>query len=299
MNASILKEERHHGTEFFPVAVYEEHQTPEIMIVDYHWHEECEFLWLLDGAGKFQIDGSRTILSAGQIMIVPPCAIHGGIPLEGQGCSFRAAVFHPRILGSAATDLLQAKYIEPFLQGKNQFPCFLTADAPLTGELRQLLEEVFAVCRQGETYGYELLIKSLLLMAWSKLLCSGMRTAGEILPKEKRRQKLLRDILDYIHDHKHEAIATQDLANLLGVSESYFCRFFKSAMQMTPTEYIQRCRIKAAAVQLQQSPGVPIIDIAFGCGFNNLSYFNLVFKKLMGCTPTQYKIRSMEQICNL
>lgn len=296
MKMNIPKEDRHHGTEFFPVAVYEEHQPPEIMIVDYHWHEECEILWILDGAGTFQIDGSRSVLSAGQLMIVPPCAIHGGIPLAGQGCSFRAVVFHPRILGSAATDLLQAKYIEPFLQGQSHFPYFLAADMPLAGELRRLLEEVFAVCRQGEAFGHELMTKSLLLMVWSKLLCSGMSTTGEILHKGKRRQKLMRDILDYIHAHNHEAIATRDLSDMLGVSESYFCRFFKSAMQMTPTEYIQRCRIKAAAMQLQQSPGAPIIEVAFGCGFNNLSYFNLVFKKLMGCTPTQYKVRrSAEQ----
>ena len=91
---------------------------------------------------------------------------------------------------------------------------------------------------------------------------------------------------------QNEAISNQELANQLGVSEAYFCRFFKRSMQMTPIEYIQRCRIKEAAAKLQQHPEQPIIEIAFGCGFNNLSYFNLIFKRLIGCTPTIYKSRS-------
>lgn len=292
MQPKILKEERHHGTQFFPVAVYEEHQTPEIMIVDYHWHDEWEFLWLLDGRGKFQIDGHREILEKGQIMLVPPCAIHGGIPLPKQNCSFRALVFHPRILGETATDLLQAKFIEPFLSRHSHFPDFLPADTTLSAELRTIFEQIFSACRQQQKpLGYELMVKSLLLAAWSKLLASGLADSSGILPREKRHQENMREVLYYIHEHQNEKITNQELADLLNVSESYFCRFFKRSMQMTPTEYIQRCRIKEAALKLQREQNLPIIEIAFDCGFNNLSYFNLVFKKLMACTPTEYKER--------
>lgn len=292
MQTKILKEERHHGTKFFPVAVYEEHQPPEIMIVDYHWHEELEILWVLEGEGQFQIDGHREVLQAGQIMLVPPYAIHGGIPLPGQYCTFRAIVFHPRILGGAVTDMLQAKFVEPFLAGHNRFPDFLPAATPLSANLRSIFNEIFTRCRQKGAYGYELMVKGLLLSAWSLLLSSNLITTQKLSAREKRHQERMRDILYYIHEHQNEAISNQELANQLGVSEAYFCRFFKRSMQMTPIEYIQRCRIKEAAAKLQQHPEQPIIEIAFGCGFNNLSYFNLIFKRLIGCTPTIYKSRS-------
>lgn len=292
-NTSIEKERKSHGTEFFPVAVYEEHQTPEIMIVDYHYHEEWEFLWLLDGKGRFQIDDHSEILQKGGLMCVPPCAIHGGIPLKDQDCAFRAVVFHPRLLGGAATDLLQSKYIEPFLKRHSRFPYFLPNSEGITGEIIHILEKVFAICRTEHFFGFELMVKGLLLTAWSKLLASGLYEERRQQRQERRNQKLLMSVLEYVHAHQHELITTKDLAQMLDVSESYFCRFFRKSMQMTATEYIQRCRIKAASAMLSQPRPQPIIDIAFACGFNNLSYFNLVFKKLMGCTPTEYRLRSL------
>ena len=263
------------------------------MIVDYHYHEEWEFLWLLDGKGRFQIDDHSEILEKGALTCVPPCAIHGGIPLKEQDCAFRAVVFHPRLLGGAATDLLQSKYIEPFLTRQSRFPCFLPASEGITGEVINILEKIFYICRTEYVFGFELMVKGLLLTAWAKLLASGLYEERSPQQQEIRNQKLLMSVLEYIHAHQHEVIATKDLAELIDVSESYFCRFFRKSMQMTATEYIQRCRIKAASAMLSQPKPQPIIDIAFTCGFNNLSYFNLVFKKLMGCTPTEYRLRSL------
>lgn len=289
MQAKILKEERIHGTHFFPVAVYEQHQPPEIMIVDFHWHDEWEFLWVKDGCGHFQIDDQRHLLHPGCLMLIPGRAVHGGIPLSGQSCSFRAVVFHPHILGGAATDMLQAKFIEPFLIGNSHFPEFFEQDSILQRHLTDILEKIFHLCHNKNLLGYELQVKSQLLLLWSELLASHYFTTLNGTNREKRQQNRLKAVLTYIYEHYNQPISNHELANHMGVSDAYFCRFFKRIMQMTPVEYIQRCRIKSAAGLLRKNQSLPIIDIAYNCGFNNLSYFNLIFKKLLGCTPTEYK----------
>ncbi len=60
---------------------------------------------------------------------------------------------------------------------------------------------------------------------------------------------------------------------------------------MTPFEYLMRYRILEATKKMIETIKNPmsIADIALSVGFNNVSYFNKLFKKFLGCTPTYYR----------
>ena len=73
-----------------------------------------------------------------------------------------------------------------------------------------------------------------------------------------------------------------------GNGSFYFMRFFKQYMHMTCVEYLNQYRMDIAAGKL--SAGTEsITDIAMDAGFNNISYFNRVFKKSFGMTPREYR----------
>ncbi|WP_338540739.1 AraC family transcriptional regulator [Paenibacillus tundrae] len=81
----------------------------------------------------------------------------------------------------------------------------------------------------------------------------------------------------------------QDWADLAGVSSYYFCKLFKSAVEMTPMEFITRSRLQMAKQWLLERPTANIGQIAEEAGYPNASYFNRQFMAREGMTPTDYR----------
>ena len=79
-----------------------------------------------------------------------------------------------------------------------------------------------------------------------------------------------------------------DLASYLHMSESTLRRFIKQNTGRSLIEYNNEIRIGHACAQLINTK-LPIIELAMDCGFENLSHFNRVFKKLKNKTPSQYR----------
>jgi AraC-like DNA-binding protein len=72
------------------------------------------------------------------------------------------------------------------------------------------------------------------------------------------------------------------------MSPAYFCRFFKATTGDTATEYILRLRVDMSADLLANS-AKSVTDIAYAVGFSSHSYYDRVFKRLMGMTPLEYR----------
>lgn len=71
-------------------------------------------------------------------------------------------------------------------------------------------------------------------------------------------------------------------------SQEHFTREFKKYYNITPSEYINKLKLKKAT-ELLTSTDKKILDIIFECGFDNVSYFNRVFKSKFGVTPSNFR----------
>lgn len=78
-------------------------------------------------------------------------------------------------------------------------------------------------------------------------------------------------------------------AESAGVSTHYFCKLFRKATQMTPMDFVTRCRLQAAKQWLLERKEAAIGDIARDAGYPSASYFNKRFLEYEGMTPTQYR----------
>ena len=78
------------------------------------------------------------------------------------------------------------------------------------------------------------------------------------------------------------------LASLLGFSESYFMSFFRRSVGMSCIRYINEVRIRKAAEALENTAR-PVMEIAMDSGFDNVSYFNLQFRRRFGMTPREFR----------
>jgi AraC family transcriptional regulator len=112
-----------------------------------------------------------------------------------------------------------------------------------------------------------------------------IREYEEGLPKYR-----LRQAIDYINDNVDQDIKLANIAEVVGMSQYYFCHLFKQSMGIAPYQYVIQQRVERAKQLLQQTE-VTISDIALECGFANQSHFTKHFRKFTGITPKAYRER--------
>lgn len=103
---------------------------------------------------------------------------------------------------------------------------------------------------------------------------------------DSRRVKL---VMEYLHQHYAERITLADVARLVNMSTSSFSRFIKIRTGSNFIDCLNEIRVSAVARLLVDEPTNSIADIAYKCGFNNISNFNRIFKRLRGFTPQQFR----------
>ena len=93
---------------------------------------------------------------------------------------------------------------------------------------------------------------------------------------------------DYIIKHIHEPLSVQRLADYTHMVPQSFCRWFKKNTGHSFVSFVQHTRIEIVCSALV-SGNTPIQEIAFSTGFESISHFNRVFRKLKGMSPRAYR----------
>ena len=100
----------------------------------------------------------------------------------------------------------------------------------------------------------------------------------------------LQRLLDYINLNYEKDISLQTLADEINYSVNYVSSLFKKYSSITFKEYLDRIRISHAAELIRRNDtNHSFTEISARCGYDNIRTFNNVFKRIMGCTPTDYK----------
>lgn len=94
----------------------------------------------------------------------------------------------------------------------------------------------------------------------------------------------------YIAEHFAEEIALTDVAKAVNTSPFYFCKLFKTATGLTFTDYLARVRVETVK-QILLNPHKRVSEAAYEAGFQSLSQFNRVFRRVAGESPTVYRDR--------
>lgn len=95
-------------------------------------------------------------------------------------------------------------------------------------------------------------------------------------------------VADHVRKNLHENITVSTLSKIAYMSEPHFFRCFKQRFGITPVEFINEQRIKAAKKMLKNTD-LNVSEVGFACGFNNLNYFLKMFKRITGLTPARFR----------
>jgi AraC-like DNA-binding protein len=109
-----------------------------------------------------------------------------------------------------------------------------------------------------------------------------------LLEEAGQRSPLLQKIQTQFAAQGDQAVTVRELADRLHISPCYFCKLFRKQTGLTFTEYRTQLRVEAAK-RLLLNRHLRVSEVAFEAGFDSIPYFNRVFRRLVGCSPTQFR----------
>lgn len=266
--------------------------TPDAPIVHWHWHDEVEFQYIRKGQAYITCGEDNITVSEGDFVFINQMVRHFITPAGTDGVIYTSIIVNPSfILGFGQLEL-ENKYITP-VTADQCFNCLhITREHVLHQQFAPLMRQLIALNRDCPV-GYELLSKACILQLWNLLysqLPSGTASASGISARTANQDAYrAKQAMLYIQEHFMDPVTLDDIAGSILVSKSECCRCFKRATGLSPVEYLMKYRITESARYMHRKTHESISEIAGAVGFNNTSYFNKVFKKFMGCTPTQYR----------
>lgn len=281
-------ENRIHSNREIPYSVYTCEMPKLYPNVPIHWHNEYEIDYVVEGSGEFTCGDEHFMAHKGDIILSLPNMIHAAYPEEGASLHYKAFVFNPNMLGLAENDRSYNDCIRPLSQSLVIPVLHYSNDFSDYDKVKSLAEEIMDSAFKNTPYEDLLLKSSLYKLFW---IISQESNISRESPDDISYAELIRPSLEYMADNFDQTISIDTLAGLCSISTSYFMSSFKKAVGFSAIEYLNHLRVKEACNMLTDTK-LDISEIAGSCGYNNLSNFNRQFKRVVGCSPRDYRMKN-------
>ena len=246
---------------------------------EYHYHPEIELVCIVSGSGTRHVGYHKSNYSNGDLVLIGSNIPHSGFGLNSIDPHEEIVLqFREEILQFPQEEV-EARSIKNLLELSKYGIHFSTATkVSLLPQLKKMLE--------SEGYKRYLLLLEILFDLSTRKdydLLNKEIMPYTIISKNKAR---LENIFTYVEHHYDKEINIEDVAKLANLTLPAFCNFFKKATQITFTEFVNRYRINKACLLMVQDKSIS--ECCYSCGFNNVTYFNRMFKKYTEKTPSEF-----------
>lgn len=254
-------------------------QNPGFQVM--HWHEDFQFIYVIDGKIKFLTLNKRIEVSASQGIFINKNILHQ--VKEFTSCHYKSFVFPDYFLkfyfGSPA-----GVFVDSISENEDLEFYHFTGQNEWENTVLNLLQKLTEMEeKKTEFYPYEiLLILSSLWLTFRKNI---------LLPPQQHENIVsirMQKFLNYIANHYAEDISLESLVKSGNVGKSECLRCFKASLQTTPYKYLMEYRLSKAA-DLLKTTDLPIGVISENVGFHQVSHFGKCFKEKTGYSPKDYR----------
>jgi AraC-like DNA-binding protein len=118
--------------------------------------------------------------------------------------------------------------------------------------------------------------------------CQPLSARAFSLPTGEGHQRAIAAAVRHLVANHRDTVRLEELLALTGLSRSSFARQFKQHSGRSFSEFLNGLRLEAACRELLES-GRPVLDIALGAGFTQVSFFNRLFRRTYGCSPSAFR----------
>ena len=279
-------EDKKHTLTEFPYNLYPCSIPLDFTFVPLHWHSELEIIVIKKGSGIISVDFHRQTVTSGDIIFILPGRLHS-IEQDGQNSmEYENIILQPELLITGEQDLCAEQFIRPLMNNELPTETFFSPSLSYYAQLSECIRQLDLVCSLKEE-GWQLAVKSCLFQFLFLLITNRTSSKSSVPIREKSLEKM-KTILKYVEDHYSEHLTIEDMAELTFYSKSHFMKFFKSHIGTGFIEYLNDYRL-VMAERLLRSSDSSVLEIASQSGFDNLSYFNRMFKRKYGISPGKYR----------
>ncbi|HZJ83524.1 MAG TPA: AraC family transcriptional regulator [Clostridia bacterium] len=251
-----------------------------------HWHEEVEIVYMVEGDMQIGLNNETFQLQERDIFLIGRGNVHHFTPPIKPNKSIIIQLGLP-FFRSLSIIMENNQFLRPLLEFSR------VEDSSLQASTHNDIEnQILAMIRESkeEKEGYKMALKARL---FDLMVILVRQVPMEPFPiRDKHRQvsrlKRLDKVLAYIDSNYHDNITLGDVALVANFSKYHFTRFFKEATGMTFNEYLNMVRVRKVEEYLL-NVDIPITEIGYKAGFNSIQTFNRVFKRIKGCSPTEFR----------
>lgn len=250
-----------------------------------HNHDEFELNFLTNAQGVKRIVGDHTEHTEHHdLVLVGSNLPHGWFDPAGQCKEVREITiqFHWNLFDEKFLKRNQLSFIRTLLERSAKGILFSQETAE---RIRPRLEAI------SQKSGFDSVLE-LMSILHDLSISRDMRTlsntgfTGEQINYNSRR---IEKAFGFMHDNYERIITLADVARVVNMSEVAFSRFIKKRTGKTFVESLNEIRLGQASRLLIETTHT-IAEVSYRCGFNNMSYFNRIFRNKNGCTPSEFRI---------
>lgn len=234
----------------------------------HHYHDFYEIYYMVNGSGTYFIDDKVYDIAPGDLVIVPPGAIHS---------TDYANKEHERVLVEFSTDIIPYVFREKLhiLPNLYRHPAISKDIVAVLKDIEKehKLSDEFS---EDEVIG---LIRHLLV-----ILLRNLSSAKTVRTKDE----VISEVIGYIKENYRTDITLGQLADMHFISPEHLSRTFKRETNFGFNEFITLVRLQKAEYLLKGENTLSIAEVAYECGFNDSNYFSEKFKRAYGISPLRY-----------
>ncbi len=247
----------------------------------WHFHPEYEIVYLPSGRGKRFIGTRISRFEDGDLILLGP-----NIPHNCFNVGFESEEYEEYVIQFNGADIKEmSKYFKEFGDIEHlliQANTGLTVNSDKKHEIGALIKEMI------DLSPIEKLLRLFRVLHQFAQVTHQSLDARQYLALSVTTTERVKDIYKIIQEQYQTNISTRQVANEIGMTESSFCRFFLKNTGKTFKQALTEVRVQNACNLLVNTDNT-ISNIAFDCGFNSLSLFNRLFKRVVDDTPNSYR----------
>lgn len=240
-----------------------------------HWHDDLEFIVVLSGKMKYNVNGDIITLETGNGIFINSRQFHYGFSEDFTECEFLCVLMHPVLL--TASQYIEQKFVTPILTDATLPYHLLHSGVEWEHNILNAISKVFSAD--------ELETIILFYYIWNEL-CKNKQLIGRQPVYKNSRLNVLKNMVSFIQDNYKEKICLADIAQSGAVGKTECCTIFRTYTNLTPVLYLNDFRLRKSA-ELLAKTDMTISEICYEVGFSGASYFTETFGKTFHCTPKE------------
>lgn len=253
-----------------------------------HQSDSWELSYILKGSGTRVLGNTVEIFTTGELIFVPPNVPHGWYfdefdhDEEGKIENI-TIIFDDKLLERCIADFPETRQ---FISKLREYKQAVKFEGKTLKSIQKIMTQMLTQNNMEK-------LASLFVLFTHIADAEELRVVSNFKKQNKGTEKM-QEVTRFMVHNSHRKISLEEIALYVGMNRSSFCTFYKREKGISFFSALNEYRIDCSCVMLRETT-MPIAEICYAVGFEDIPYYNRTFKKLKGESPKDYRGRLQTQ----